>query len=110
MSRGEYLGELEAMVLAALIQVPGEGTPGVDVYREVLARTGRDPTVAGVHVTLRRLERKGLVSSSVGEPSARGGRPQRFYCVTRRGNESLATFREMWESLLGGLEPSSGDV
>lgn len=102
MGKGDRLGELEAVVLAAVLHA-GEEANGAAVYRELSERGGRDPGVASIHVTLRRLEEKGLLASSVGTPSPRGGRPRRFYSPTPAGLRALATFRRMWEGLLAGL-------
>jgi PadR family transcriptional regulator PadR len=103
MARGEHLGELEALILTAVVRV-GEGANGTAVYQEIARRSGRDPSLPAVHVTLRRLEEKGLLSSEVGEPSSRGGRPRRFYRPTPDGVRSLREFREMWRSVWRGLE------
>ncbi len=102
MAKGERLGELEAMVLAAVLHA-GEEANGAAVYRELTRRGGRDPGVASIHVTLRRLEDKGLVASRVGTPSPRGGRPRRFYAPTPTGVSALEAFRRMWEGLLSDL-------
>ena len=102
MGKGDRLGELEAMVLAAVLHA-GEGANGAAVYRELTDRGGHDPGVASIHVTLRRLEEKGLLTSSVGTPSPRGGRPRRFYAPTADGLGALATFRQMVDGMLTGL-------
>jgi DNA-binding PadR family transcriptional regulator len=103
MGRGEHLGELEALILTAVVRV-GEGANGTAVYREIEARSGRDPSLPAVHVTLRRLEEKGLLASVVGDSSRRGGRPRRYYRPTPDGVRSLRDFREMWQSVWSGLE------
>ena len=103
MGRGEHLGELEALILAAVVRV-GQRANGTAVYQEIEARSGRDPSLPAVHVTLRRLEEKGLLTSEVGESSRRGGRPRRFYRPTPDGVRALQDFREMWRSVWSGLE------
>lgn len=103
MGRGEHLGELEALVLAAVVRV-GDGANGTAVYQEIEGRSGRAPSLPAVHVTLRRLEEKGLLTSDVGEPSGRGGRPRRFYRPTPDGARALRQFREMWHKVWSGLE------
>ncbi len=103
MGRGDHLGEFEALTLAGVVRV-GEQANGVAVYADMESRTGRDPGVAAVHVTLRRLQDKGLLTSRVGTPSARGGRPRRFYRATPQGLEALRAFRAMWDRVLGDLE------
>ena len=103
MGQGEYLGDLEALILTAVVRV-GQGANGTAVYREVEARSGREPSLPSVHVTLRRLEEKGLLTSDVGEPSRRGGRPRRFYAPTPKGLRALHEFRDMWRKVWSGLE------
>lgn len=109
MGRGEHLGEFEALVLTAVVRV-GRRANGTAVYREIEARSGRDVSLPSVHVTLRRLEAKGLLSSDVGEPSPRGGRPRRFYRSTPDGVRALQEFREMWRSVWSGLELPDPEV
>ena len=103
MGGGRHLGELEAMVLTAVIGSGREAT-GTAVARELETRAGREVSLPAIHVTLRRLESKGLLASEVGEPSARGGRAQRFYQVTAGGARALHEFRTMWRSLWRGVE------
>ena len=102
MARSDRLGELEAVVLASVVRA-GADVTGVRVYEEIERQVGRAPSVSGVHVTLRRLETKGLLTSTVGPRSPRGGKPQRFYRLTPEGAHALADFREMWERLWNGL-------
>jgi DNA-binding PadR family transcriptional regulator len=94
---------LEALVLTAVMRLGGR-PHGTAVYEEIEARTGRDPSLAGVHVTLRRLEEKGLLVSTTGNPSRRGGRPRRFYAPTPDGVRSLRDFQVMWRKAWRGLE------
>ncbi len=82
----------------------GQGANGTAVYREIEVRSGRDASLPAVHVTLRRLEDKGLLASDVGEPSPRGGRPRRFYRPTADGVKALREFREMWHNVWNDLE------
>ncbi len=103
MGRGEHLGELEALVLTAVVRV-GPGANGTAVYQEIEARSGRDVSLPSVHVTLRRLEEKGLLASEVGERSPRGGRHRRFYRPTRDGVRALEGFRTMWQDVWSGLD------
>lgn len=90
------LGELEQLVLLALMRI-GDGAYGVSVQRELEERTGRSPTFATVYTTLGRLEAKGLVESSVGEPTPeRGGRAKKHFAVTGAGRAALKrSFNEL---------------
>lgn len=103
MGRGDHLGELEALILTAVVRV-GREANGTAVYREIEARAGRDVSLPSIHVTLRRLEDKGLLVSEVGEPSPRGGRPRRFYRPTPDGARALREFRAMWRNVWSGLD------
>lgn len=105
------LGELEQAVLVALAQLAPEsyGTP---VRHESSARLGRQVSVGALYSALDRLERKGYVSSRLGEPSARrGGRAKRYFRLRRAGWAALrqvrARHRRLWEGLEPGPEPGA---
>jgi DNA-binding PadR family transcriptional regulator len=102
MGRGEHLGELEALILAAVVRI-GDEANGTAVYHEIASRSGRSVSLPAVHVTLRRLEEKDLVRSELGESSRRGGKPRRFYRPTPDGARALHEFREMWRKVWRGL-------
>ena len=63
------------MVLLALIRL-GDDAYGVPISNEIEASSGRGVSIGSIYITLDRLERKGLVSSSLGEPTAARGRPR----------------------------------
>ncbi len=103
MGRGEHLGELEALVLVGVVHL-GAGANGTAVYQELEDRSEREFSLPAIHVTLRRLEEKGLLRSELGEPSPRGGRPRRFYRPTPVGIRTLTEFRDMWGRVWHGLQ------
>lgn len=103
MAGPDHLGELEALVLTAVVRV-GKGANGAAVYREIQDSAGRDPSLPAVHVTLRRLEEKGLLASEEGTISPRGGRPRRYYRATRDGVRALQAFQGMWRNVWRGLQ------
>jgi PadR family transcriptional regulator len=103
MGRGEHLGELEALVLTGVVRLGPEAN-GTAVYKELELRSERGTSLPAIHVTLRRLEEKGLLRSDVMDPSPRGGRPRRFYRPTREGIRALDDFRAMWARVWRGLE------
>ena len=70
MSRGEYLGEFEQLVLLALVRL-GEGAYGLSVRKEIAERAGREVAIGAVYATLDRLEQKGLVVSELGGAGGR---------------------------------------
>jgi DNA-binding PadR family transcriptional regulator len=113
MSKGERLGELEQMVLLAILQLEREGTGagviGARVMRELEARGDRKVSRGAFYVTLDRLEAKGLIASRLGASvPGRGGRPRRYLSVTQSGIIALQDSRDalvrMWEGLDAVLE------
>ena len=72
------LTDFELMILLATLRVRDDAY-GVLIAREI-ERTGRRRVLLGaVYTALDRLERNGLVTSSVGDPTPeRGGRAKRF--------------------------------
>jgi PadR family transcriptional regulator, regulatory protein PadR len=109
MSR-ETVGNFELMVLLAVLRV-GEKAYGVPIARELEATSGRDVLLGSVYAALDRLETKGLVASSVGDPTPeRGGRAKKFFRVTAQGlrevRETRRTLVKLWHGvpeLRGGL-------
>ena len=57
-------------------------------------------SIGAVYTTLRRLQRKGFVSSQLGDPSpSRGGRAKKYFTLEPEGLEALQRSREMFASL-----------
>lgn len=109
MREGPTVGEFEQLVLLGVLQC-GPQAYGVPVWRELEGRTGRGVSLGAVYKTLDRLEAKGYVASSVGEPTAqRGGRSKRVYRVTAGGlrvlRRSLTSLARMADGLHELLEP-----
>jgi PadR family transcriptional regulator PadR len=108
MSKRDYLGEFEQLVLLALMRL-GEGAYGVTIRQEIEARTGRDVSLGSIYPTLHRLEEKGLVSSYNGEPTAtRGGRSKRHFRLEPNGHNALNRSRDMLAALWQGFEADAG--
>jgi PadR family transcriptional regulator, regulatory protein PadR len=85
MRKREYLGQLELMVLLAVMS-PTRQAYGVMISRDIAHKSGREVALASVYAALERLERKGLVKSALGEPTAeRGGKARTYYKVTATG-------------------------
>jgi PadR family transcriptional regulator, regulatory protein PadR len=110
MRKREYLGQLELMVLLAVIR-PAEDAYGVFISREIAQKSGREVALASVYAALERLEKKKLVISSLGEPTAaRGGRARTYFKPTSAG---LAEARDAHETLLrlsSGLSSLGGET
>jgi len=101
------LGEFEQMVLLAILHVRNQletEAYGVPIVEEIERRTGRTISRAAVYVTLRRLEKRGLVISWMSEPTGeRGGKARRCVRVEPQGlellNESRRAMASMWDGL-----------
>ena len=107
----EGLGEFEQMVLLAIIRVSqgDDDVYGVPIVEEIEKRTKRKAARAAVYITLRRLERKGLIASWSSEPTdERGGKARHCVKVTAAGTRALRDARwamnQMWTGLDIGAE------
>jgi DNA-binding PadR family transcriptional regulator len=103
MTDRSYLGEFELMILLAVIHL-GEEAYGVPISRELEEQRGRDVSVGSVYAALERMEGKGLVSSSLGNPTPeRGGKAKRFFRVTKEGlrqvHETRRVLTRLWRTL-----------
>lgn len=103
-----YLGELEQMVLWAILRFDGEayGTP---VMEELEQRADRRVSTGALYATIDRLQEKGVIESRLADPEpGRGGRRKRYLSVTPTGQEALrlarSTWIRLWEGLEGALE------
>ena len=91
------LTDFELMLLLGVLRA-GDDAYGVGIAREVEATSGRRVLLGAAYAALDRLERNGLVASTLGSPSAeRGGRAKRFFRVTPRG---LRAARETQRALV----------
>jgi DNA-binding PadR family transcriptional regulator len=99
-----YLGELEQMVLLAILQLNGQAF-GTNVMSELEQRVDRKVSRGALYVTLDRLEEKGMLISTLGDPTPRrGGRPKRYLDVTPAGVAALRKSKAAWLSLWDGLD------
>jgi len=107
----ELLGELEQMVLVAIVRLGRDsyGTPIVDELKRHTRRTILRPSV---YLALKRLEAKGLIKSRMGEPEARrGGRARRHFEPTAAALKALRESQRTMNSLWAGvILPGDGRV
>lgn len=102
------LGELEQLVILALLRLGGEAY-AVPILEEIEARTGRVVGHASAYVALRRLEKRGFVVSRLGEPTReRGGRSRRYFRILPEAVRSVTRSREAMAAMWDGLEPEMG--
>src|SRR5262249_29883159 len=107
MSR-EALGNFELMVMLAVLRV-GEDAYGVPIAQELEQTTGRDVLIGSVYAALDRLEGKGLVTSSMGDPTPeRGGRAKRYFKVTAKGVREVRDTQRALVRLWNGVPQLEG--
>jgi len=96
-----YLGEFEEMVLT-MVALLGEGAYGNPIVQEFQSKLNRKVSLSAIHLTLSRLEDKGLVTSVLGgATNERGGRRKRMYTITNQGLDILKAMKdarsELWK-------------
>jgi DNA-binding PadR family transcriptional regulator len=85
----------------------GHDAYGTRIWQEIW--TGKSAIVGTLHPVPARLERKGYVSSWIGEPTPkRGGRAKRYFQIEHAGKVALKESRKMLASMFAGLDPILG--
>lgn len=105
----EALGMFEHMVLCAIVRMEPEAY-GTSIAAALEHATGRAVSAGALYTTLERLEKKKMVTSRLGAPTAvRGGRAKRFYHATAAAREALRATQKSLNLLLESVcleEPS----
>lgn len=99
----DFLGELEWLVLT-VVAILNKEAYGNAIVQEIEEQLNKSVSLAGVHVTLYRLEDKGYVKSRVGgATNLRGGRRKRIFSITNSGLNLLRAMNEdrdrLWKLL-----------
>jgi PadR family transcriptional regulator PadR len=103
MSQIPVLGEFEQIAILAILRLDDRAY-GVTIRSEIQQRTGREPAPGALYTTLDRLEDKGFLASSFGDPTPqRGGRAKRYFRVTAAGVEAVAYAQRCYRRLCEGL-------
>ena len=98
-----YLSRAEEIVLLAVWRLKGEAYC-VPIRKQVAEVTGKEWSFGALYVPLSRLEKKGLLWSTLaGTTNKRGGRSKRYYQITPAGKKSLLEIRELQEVLWAGV-------
>lgn len=97
------LTDFELMILLAILRVEDEAY-GVRIAREIEETAGRSVQLAAIYAALDRMESRGLVGSSLGEPTPeRGGRAKRLFRVTPKGltqtKDTQQALTALWSNL-----------
>ena len=104
MANRDYLGEFEHIVVLALLRL-SDRAYGVTVRREIESRIRREVSIGAIYATLDRLEAKGYVKSSLGDPTPeRGGRSKRLFRVTANGVAAVNRTHRALQSMTEGLK------
>jgi len=101
--RGESIGELEELVLLTVGSLY-QNAYAVLIMDEIHQHTNRKMDVTAIHSVLRRLDKKGFVTSEMGGATAdRGGRRKRYFTLTKAGRSVLDETMELRLALYNKL-------
>jgi PadR family transcriptional regulator PadR len=104
------LTDFELLVLLAILRI-GEGAYGVPIAREIEQTAKRAVVRAVVYTALDRLQERGLVTSSLGDPTPeRGGKAKRFYRITTKGLRAVKDTRQALTAMWTGIPALKGGV
>ena len=96
------------MVMLVLIRLENDAY-GVPISEELQSVTRRQVSLGSIYAALDRLERKGLVTSRVGDPTPeRGGRAKRYFRLTPKGLRQVKTTRTALMKLWLGVPAFEG--
>ena len=98
------IGAFEQQILFALMHL-GADAYGLTIREQIEARTGRPISAGALYTALDRLEKRGMVSSRLGDPTPqRGGKRKRLYTVESTGERALTQAYESLELMANGLK------
>ncbi|MEP1096503.1 MAG: BlaI/MecI/CopY family transcriptional regulator [Cyclobacteriaceae bacterium] len=102
----ELVGSLEEIVLMILLK--NDKINSVEIAKEYYHAIGKNLSIPSIHVTLKRMQKKGWVKSEFGNPTAeRGGRRKRNYWATPKAYEVLHELTEAKLKLWSGITKPS---
>jgi len=97
--KNKGIGEFEELILLAVC-ILAEGAYGVSVKQEVEKHSGRSILLGAGHITLYRLQDKGLLESELGGNSEkRGDRRKRLFRVTQAGMKQLEAAQDVRQKM-----------
>ncbi len=97
------LGEFEEVVLLT-VGILYDEAYGVSIREEIKDRLNKKVSVGALQSALRRMEKKGYLSSRDGPSTEqRGGRPKRYFTITALGKKALEHSREMRTALWNAI-------
>lgn len=97
----KVLGEFEELVLLAVCILEDEAY-GISVKKEIERHSQRSILLGAVHITLYRLQDKGLLKSQMGgNTEKRGDRRKRLFRVTKSGMNYLRIAQDVRQKMWG---------
>lgn len=89
------LGDLEQVVLMALVRLADGEAYGARIVEEIEETTGRSVSPGGLYTVLERLQDKGYVDAWIGDSTPeRGGRRRKMYRLLPEGARELRSWYE----------------
>lgn len=105
------LGDFEEVIMLFVGILGDDDAYAYRIAEEFEKQTGRDVSIGAVHSTLDRLETKGFLKSSMGNPtSTRGGRRKRIFAITALGKKILKESKDFKMSLWNQYPALSGKL
>lgn len=102
MSDASRLGEVEQLVLLAMLRLEGDAY-AVPIRDLIERQTGIALARGSIYITLDRLEQKGLVESAMSEPTPQpGGKARRVFRIRPAGIAALRAARRAVNRLAAG--------
>ena len=97
-----HFGEFEQLLLYAVLHLQDgeDGACGPTIRQTIETRTGRVISPGAIYTALTRLESRGFVRSSLGDPTPeRGGKRKRFYRLRPAGDTALRATQTTLEKM-----------
>src|SRR6478752_8306527 len=108
MPKGDFLGEFEVLVLAALQRL-GDDAYAVTIKADIERRAKRPASLGAVHAAVGRLADKGFVVFRISDPlPIPGGRARKYSKITPAGVRALRRSTAALARMIDGLELGVG--
>jgi DNA-binding PadR family transcriptional regulator len=104
MPKGEFLGEFEILVLAALQRL-GDDAYAVTIKHDIEQRAKRPASLGAIHAAIERLSDKGFVALRMSDPlPVQGGRARKYARISAAGRRALRESTAAVARMIDGLE------
>lgn len=103
----KFISRSEEFLLLAVLRLK-ENAYGVAIRNQIKDATGKTWAYGALFVMLRRLEKKGYLTSYFTDPSPqRGGKSKRIFRLSPQGVKALKEVRKAQDSVWSGIEELS---